>query len=61
MIRSTSAYLFLKAANELLSKGKNFSRHGKSNGECTVVPLTLILATPVGSRINTQHFSGEPP
>ena len=49
----TSAYLFLKAANMLLSKGKGFPRHGKPNNECTVVPLTLMLASPVDARIST--------
>ena len=53
MIRPTSAYLFLKAANVLLSKGKRFLQHGKPNAECAVVSLTLILATPVGIKINT--------
>ena len=61
MISQTSAYLFLKATDVLLSKGKSFPRHGKPNTECTVVPFTLILATPVGARINTRGFSGEPP
>ena len=58
MSSSTSAYLFLKAHNVLLSKGK---RHAKPNAECTVVPLILLLATPVSARINTCDFSGEPP
>ena len=61
MISSTSAYLFLKAVNVILSKGNSFPRYGKPNTECTVVPLTLILATPVGARINACDFSGEPP
>ena len=61
IISSISPYLFLKAANILLSKGKNFLRHGKPNAECTVVPLTLILATPVSARINIRGFLGEPP
>ena len=60
MISSASAYLFLKADNVLLSKGKGFPRHGKPNVECTVVPLTLIFATPVCARFNTRGFSGHP-
>ena len=60
MISSASAYLFLKADNVLLSKGKGFPRHGKPNAECTVVPLTLIFATPVCARFNTRGFSGHP-
>ena len=55
----TSAYLFLKAASVLLSKGKSFPRHCKPNAGCTVVPLTLILATPVGARINTREVFQE--
>ena len=53
MITSTSAYLFLKEANVLLSEGKSFPRHGKPK-------FKLIPATPVGARINTRGFLGEP-
>ena len=60
MITSASAYLFLKEANVLLSEGKSFPRHGKPNAEYTVVPFKLIPATPVGARINTRGFLGEP-
>ena len=61
MISSTSAYLFLKTHNLLLSKGKRCPQHGKPNAECTVVALILLLASSLGARINTCSFSGKPP
>ena len=38
-----------------------YPQHGKPNAECTVVALILLLASPVGARINTCSFSGDPP
>ena len=58
MNSSTFAYLFLKAANVLLSEVKSVPRQGTLNAECTTVPLTLILATSAGARINTCFSSG---
>ena len=59
MISSTFAYLFFKAANVLLSKGKSFPRHGNPNAECIAVPFTLIPETPSGIRINTRGLPEE--
>ena len=45
----------------LPSNGKGFPRHDYPNAECIAVPFILILATPVGAKIKTRGFSGDPP
>lgn len=58
-ISRTSENLFSNVAMVIASKRYSFPQHEKGKEDWIIVPLKLILATPVSAKIKTLYFSGE--
>ena len=60
MTSSASEYLFLSSALFASFNGRSLPRHGICKPECTVLPLILIAARPVGANSKTVGLAGSP-
>ena len=58
-ISRTSENLFSNVAMIIASKGYSFPQYEKRKKDFIIIPLKLILATPVSAKIKTLYFSGE--
>ena len=60
MTSSASKYLFLSSALFASFNGRSLPRHGICKPECTLLPLILIAAAPVGASNKTLSLAGSP-
>ena len=60
MTNSTSEYLFLSSALFALFSGRRLPLQSICKPECSVLPLTLIAATPVSESSKTLSLPGLP-